>query len=192
MKRIALLCFTCTLLILSSCAIKVLTIHGDYPTLPVELHSSKNPDDVWHKLIDGFAQKGLGIKIADRNGGLLVSEKTELTATCEKPDGTMYHPDAWLVIPGIYYRSTERYIPFTMFLYKGNMDAYNNYTGPARLYGEWNVRFKTDSTGSLIYVNVTNIQYDIMENGVKVRRPLRVDEYKSTGVFEKQLGELVQ
>ena len=82
------------LFFVASCAstkINVIPLKGTYPVTPIQITTEKKFDEVWEKLVDVFAQKGLSIKIIDRSSGLIVSDRSLLTATVENNDGSLLY-----------------------------------------------------------------------------------------------------
>ncbi len=116
---------------LSSCAIKMIPVTGTYPDQPIQIKSEKPFDDVWSNLIDVFAQKGLSIKIIDKNSGLIVSERIEFPATIEDKNGNLKDPNAYIVVPKYRSKMDGKFYPINSFR--------DDYLG---VNGEWNVRVK--------------------------------------------------
>jgi hypothetical protein len=152
---------------------------SQYPTTPIIITSSNQFDVVWDKLIDLFAQKGLSIKIIDRSSGLIISEKTMLTHTTERNNGTLKDSLAFTVGPRHYDKNTKKY---------------NNYYFSA--VGEWNVRLKkADNGGTLINVNLVNIEAQPYVPGSLSNQSvayLPASACRTTGVFEKIISDIIK
>ncbi len=180
----------CLLFLLLSCAApKVIPLKGNYPTQPIEITSNKNFDELWDKLIDVFAQKGLSIKIIDRSSGLVVSDRSLLPATIEDKNGNLMDPAAYIVVPKIYNKVAKRFIPITKIITGPYVSkSYVDKADPVS--GDWNVRIKKTNTGTVINVNIVNITYTSLEN--KIQKETILQDYKSTGVFERTLADLIK
>ncbi len=61
--------------------------------------TTKSVDEVWSKVIDLFAIKGLSIKIIDKLSGLLTSDPFSFLGknTIETETGTLINTSAWVV-----------------------------------------------------------------------------------------------
>lgn len=175
---------------LFSCApAKMLPLTSQYPSTPMLFNSDKSFEKTWDNLIDVFAQKGLSIKIIDRSSGLIISQKSELSATIEDKNGKLYDPHAFIAIPC--YIANGKRVPVS----NPNAAAYSTQkkiiANP--VYGDWNVRIKpTASGGSTINVNITNLNYEIFDYKLKENKLHSLTEYKSTGVFENILVDLIK
>ena len=55
-------------------------------------------EQVWRSLIDFFTKKGIGIKLIDKQSGLLISDRYKYDFTLEDNLGNLVNPDAFLVI----------------------------------------------------------------------------------------------
>lgn len=164
-------------LLLSACtAPKPIALKGNYEG-PRIIETTSSFDQVWDKLIDLFAQKGLSIKIIDRSSGLIVSERSLLSATTETNAGPLKNPEAFAVEPKIYDRYSKKYKP-----------VYSSLTG------EWNVRIKRNNDKTVINVNIVNIEgHGLTTMNMKVTPPIvKCAECKSTGVFEKAISDLIK
>lgn len=179
-------CFMSAMILLSSCAMKTIPLKGTYPITPLIYGSTKSFDQIWDKLIDVFAQKGLAIKIIDRTSGLIVSDSYSLNATVENKNGIVYDKNAFVAIGKFYYNG--RYIPMS-----GSRDgvySIKKVPEPMPVYGEWNVRIKPTATGGTsINININNLNYQDMKT--KLVKKIESTDYKTTGVFEKQLFDLI-
>ena len=176
MTRLKLL-FSATIvatLLLTGCAYKITPLKGTYLDKPFEIISDKSKDQVWDKLIDFFAQKGLSIKIIDRSSGLIISDRSALTWTFEDSKGKVIDPLAWIVI--------EKTVD----------PGPNKVIKPSSVAGDWNVRIKELSNNKTsINVNLVNIKakreyvskYGVSEYEIKAL---------STGNFEKLISEQIK
>lgn len=181
--------FLIIVLLFSSCASSKLIIpQGNYPVTPLVFSSEKPFEKVWDNLIDVFAQKGLSVRIIDKSSGLIISGKSELEATIEDKSNNLVNPNAYIVIP--YFMQFNKRIPIT----NPNAGAYSTkeQLKANPVYGDWNVRIKQTGTGSTINVNITNISYDYYDSKTKQTLNKGINVYKSTGVFEKQLVDLIK
>jgi len=177
-----------TVVLFFSCSPKWLPLKGSYPATPIEISSDKGFDEVWDKLVDVFAQNGLSIKIIDRSSGLIISYSAQLLTTIEKKDGSLADPNAWIAVPQIYSQSAQRYVPITKIAAGPYVSkSYLDKSDPVS--GEWNVRIKKTATGTTINVNLVNLTYSIIDQ--KIPRTTPLIEYKSTGVFEKLITDIL-
>jgi hypothetical protein len=183
-----LLPITIVFILLSCAPAKYIYPKGSYPTTPMEFASSKTFDEAWDRLVDVFAQKGLAIKIIDRSSGLIVSERSALPATIEDKFGKPINPDAFVVVPKFKNAGTNREEPIS----GTSTGVYAKKMIPNDVYGEWNVRIKKTATGSLINVNITNVTYNVFVNMTKTYDKRTLSEFKSTGVFENLLANLIK
>jgi len=171
-------------IILSSCSAKIYPLTGTYPTTPIVIKSTKSFDQAWDKLVDIFAQKGLSIKIIDKSSGLIISSKSELSATFEDNKGKIVDPAAFVVVPATIYYGGKRG-PITGI----TSGAYSKSIITSPAYGDWNVRIKPDGTGSLINVNINNVSYKSWQD--KYSRDIDIVTYKTTGKFENDLSKMI-
>lgn len=166
-------------IVLAGCAApKPVALKGSYRSTPMIIETDRTFDQVWDKLIDLFAQKGLSIKVIDRSSGLIVSERAILTSTTEFNSGLLKDSTAFIVAPKEYNRYTKKYDP----VYR-------------RISGEWNVRIKRVDDKTLINVNLVNItaqRFTIDD----LQKPIYADgpcqDCKSTGFFEQTLSNLIK
>ncbi len=166
------------ILTLHSCtSSKIIPISGTYAETPYVITTNSSFDSVWDKLIDLFAQKGLPIKIIDRSSGLVISDQSILPATFELKTGGLKDPSAFIVLPKYY-----------------NSGAKKTYTiaGLSNVTGEWNVRIKTAGQGTTINVNIVNLKYFEPSIYTKLSKEVLVSSFKSTGVFENIISELIK
>ena len=172
---------TLTVIFLFSCSPKIIPLKGTYPPPPIEISSTKSFDEVWDKLIDLFAQKGLSIRIIDRSSGLIISSKSALLYTIENKNGSLKDPTAYIVVPKYYNAGVKKYYPVTML-------------GIGKEYpviGDWNVRIKKSSNGTIINVNIVNVEVD-MPMSYKIKKPIEAVKYKTTGVFENLIADIIK
>lgn len=182
-----LLLFVCLSMLFFSCKDKLIPLKGNYPETPILLHSDKDFDYVWDKLIDLFAQRGLSIRIIDRSSGLIISGRDELRATIEDKNGKMMDAEASIVIPKIKSVAAGEYIPIVGGYVKDKNDKVRRVPD---VYGEWNVRIKKEGTGTLINVNIVNVIYNEIENRITKEKSLK--DFKSTGRFENMIAKAIQ
>ncbi len=190
MKKLTL-AFSIITIIITSCVTtnKVISLKGNYPQTPITFKSDAKFDQVWDRLVDLFAQKGLSIKIIDKNSGLIVSDKSILSTTVENKNGGLQDSSAFIVVPKIYQRTAQRYVPITK-INAGPYVSKNHIDNVDPIYGDWNVRIKALDSGTIINVNIINLYYDIVDKNVIRQNPLH--NYKTTGVFEKTIFELIK
>jgi hypothetical protein len=176
MKKIilgALILFSIT-----SCApIKMTALKEVHFEPPYNVTSNKTQQEVWEKIIDLFATKGLSIKIIDKNSGLLTSEKTSFkdNSTIEDKTGKLINPEAYIVTS--YYNSMGMIIK------------------PTILTGEWNIRIKEDkeNNGTVININLVNIEAVTAGYATAYGpSPSYNFEAKSTGKFEAMIGDYIK
>lgn len=187
MKRWVPLVF---LFALFSCSVKNYPLKGEYPATPMVFNSENSFDKTWDKLVDVFAQKGLSIKIIDKSSGLIISTNSKMPATPEniqtlKP----INSNAYIVVPS--YKMNGRMYPISGMnvLYPGTKNEKRIYND---VLGEWNVRIKPNGSGSTINVNITNVTYYTYNYATKSTSLSLLNDYRSTGVFEKILADLVK
>lgn len=175
MRRVLLLALIS--ISLFGCSSKMIPLKGQYPETPYQIKSSKTFQQVWDNLIDLFAQKGLSIKIIDKSSGLIISERGIVSTTIEKNDGSLENPKAFIVLPQVYHPGPMKY------------STINN---GSDVTGEWNVRVKEVNGDTFINVNIVNLQYSYYESFTKLTKQAILTSYKSTGVFEKLISELIK
>ncbi|MBS1921368.1 MAG: hypothetical protein JST17_14040 [Bacteroidetes bacterium] len=175
MRNLLILFFAA--LFLAACNVKTIPIKGSYLKPPYVLTTSSPFENVWDKLIDLFAQKGLPIRIIDKSSGLITSDRAILQTTIETKEGKLKDPAAFIVIPQIYDPGSRKYSPISKY---------------ADVSGEWNVRVKQSDGQTTINVNIVNVRYQSWDAYHKVNRDLILSEYQSTGVFEKLIAEKIK
>jgi hypothetical protein len=164
---------------LSSCTTtKIIGIKGRYPEPPIITNSDRSFEKVWEKTVDYFAEHGIPIKIIDKSSGLIISDKTKLTWSFEKKDGSLFCNNCYVVLQQIMDNMHGK--PFA----------------PTVVTGEWNIRIKNSGDGSSINVNLYNIEatygtYYYSTYTHNIISPIKV-EGKTTGIFEKTFEEAVK
>jgi hypothetical protein len=174
--------------VFTSCTSKIIPIKGNYPQTPMVFQSENSFEKTWDKLVDVFAQKGLAIKIIDKSSGLIISTNSQMLATPEDSKGNPKDPEAFIVVPSVKISGEIKPISGS------NQGAY---TAKSKIrfnpvYGEWNVRVKPNGTGSTINVNITNVTYELPVTSKYSDRTVILSDYRSTGVFEKILADLIR
>lgn len=163
-----------------SCAVKPIALKGNYSKEPHTIFSVNSFENVWDKLIDLFAQVGIGIKLIDKSSGLIVANSTTVGVTYEDKNENLADPTAWIVSSKIYEPGAKKYFY------------------PKTASVEWNVRIKkADGGGTNINVNITaiNSQTSVTQVGPIVAVPtvsLMSTQSYSTGVFEKKLSDYLK
>lgn len=175
MKRILTILAACFLIACSPT--KVTPITGTYLKPPFILNSSSSFNTVWDKLIDLFAQKGLPIKIIDRTSGLIISDRSILSATYELKVGGLKDSTALIVLPKFYDPNSRKTSTVAM---------------GGQVTGEWNVRIKEADGKTAINVNIVNVRYEYYDLATKRAREVIATSYQSTGIFEKLIAEAIQ
>ena len=136
---------------------------------PFTISTTKSIDEVWSKVIDLFATKGLSIKIIDKASGLITSESFSFIGknTNETETGTLTDPSAWIVCS----------VP-----------------NPGQVDGSWNVRIKKDEIGkTVININITNlVAKTVLTQTAYVKGSTVLYEAKSTGNFERLISDLIK
>jgi hypothetical protein len=177
--KFGILLLVASALIISGCSTpKPIALKGAYSTEPKALETEATFDQVWDRLIDLFAQKGLSIKIIDRSSGLIISERSLLPFTTENNLGILKDSTAFGVVPKVYDSYSKKYKPI--------------YTS---LTGEWNVRIKKGPGGkTVINVNIVNIQGigSLIYQGKIQSTNTPCSECRSTGVFESLISNLIK
>ncbi len=161
--------------LLIGCAPVITNLSGNYQDKPFEVNSPRPLDSVWSSVIDLFAQKGISIKIIDKGSGLIVTEKTSFLKNYSiEKDGKPSKPDAWIVLNYITY---------------GGMDL-----KPTQVFGEWNVRVKTNNSGgTLININLNNIDALIHYDRTQyTAEKTIIFDGRSTGKFEGIIADFIK
>ena len=166
-----------TLTVLSGCGAKTIPIKGSYIQSPFSISTDKSFENVWDKIIDLFVLKGYSIKIVDKNSGLITSERVIVKVTVEKKNKELLDSKAFIVVPQIYEPGPNRYTPITK-----NSD----------ITGEWNIRIRTVQGKTVVDVNVVNLKYQFHDTYYRTYREEILSNYKSTGVFERTIADLIK
>jgi hypothetical protein len=163
------------IILLSSCLPRVRPVKNDYLDPPFQATSTSSKDVVWNKIVDFFSDKRLPIKSIDKSSGLIISEKAVFSTTIEDKDGKLVNKSAWVVVPAVYNPNTKK------------LESY--YTG--KVLGEWSIRIKESVKGTVVSVNLVNLkrQFTAYKMGLQ---EVDASFAKSTGVFEKQIADLVK
>src|SRR5205085_11572006 len=163
-------------LFLFSCSVhKLIPVSEDHYD-PKTIETSSSFDQVWDKLIDVFAQNGMSIKVIDRSSGVIVSERGLLPSTIELDPGKLKNPSSYAVLPKVRYATRAKPLYY-------------------ELTGEWNLRLKKSDKGTLIYINIGNVEgkytaEDDHSNAIVYKK--LCPTCKSTGVFENLIAEIVK
>jgi len=174
MKQSSFLTLISLLLLFPSCTLKFSNLKGTYLDKPYEIQTDKDYEATWSNIIDLFAQNGLSIKLLDKSSGLIISEKTSFIKhyTYENKKGQLIHADAWIVLAK----------PKT-----------SNPMSPTDITGIWNIRIKKSGTGTLININLTNIDaYAKIRPTAYIASSEIKYPARSTGIFEQQIADLIK
>lgn len=173
MKRSVLMLMI--VLFLSSCVTTdyFIKLKSNYQRDPYVITTSKTKNEVWNKIIELFATKGIPIHMIDKDSGLIISQVMSFISnyTYEDPDGNLIKPNAYII--------TERYKPSL------------NSPDLTELTAQWNI-FVSESDGKTkINVNLLNIKAID-----RYRVNNSIQEYEriaySTGVFERTLADYLK
>lgn len=164
-------------LTLTSCgSIKAIPIKGTYLEKPFIVYTDKTIDEVWSKVIDIFATKGITIKIIDKASGLIVTEDYSFlkSYTFETVTGKPANPNAMVVCSRI-------------------VNGLGDHMIPEKITGSWNVRVKSENGKTVININITNLVASryFPPSQYTVKQTLYLD-VKSTGKFEEQIAEMIK
>ncbi|WP_259016678.1 hypothetical protein [Emticicia fluvialis] len=155
------------LLAVTSCSFNA-PLKGKYQETPFITFSDKSKEEVWSKVIDIFAQKGITINVIDKSSGLIVSAEHSFRESASvEVNGAPSDPKSWVV-----------YNPYGI----GKVSS-----RPTKLTGNFNVRLKEDGKRTSININLTNLKglYDAQGYNHQY-------EVRSTGVFEKEFAEMLK
>ncbi len=126
---------------LTSCSSKFIPLKSKYPTEPYIIETTRSKEDVWDAIIDLFAQKGIGIRIIDKQSGLIISDsKLELAVTTEDKSGKLIDPNAHVVAKSFYDPGPNKTVK------------------PSFSIGEFNIRIKEAGGKTIININLLSIQ----------------------------------
>ena len=187
MKKLLLL-LPLTAIILNSCyTAKVYQLEGkNYGAIQI-IKSSKPVDTVWSNIIDMFATKGISIKTIDKNSGLIVTDRYNFKRHYSfEINGKLIDTTAWVALSYV--------------AVKGGYPE-----NSVNVSADWNVRVKPEGTGSIINVNLTNIEAGVHFKKLNTLASINVDgkppvyddidytlDGESTGVFEKTIIDIVK
>jgi len=169
MKTVSLTVLCSCFLIISGCGPKFYPITGNYygGNNPYQIETKKSKEDVWNKIIELFATRGLSIKLLDKSSGLIISEKLPFSGndcTVENENGALVNPNAFIVCDKVVWQTID---------YE-----------PQEAVGEWNIRVVGREGKTLINVNLINI--DVTYKG-KLHGAGR-----STGKFEGLISDFIK
>ena len=149
------------------------TLKGSYVDAPYTIKTTSSYDQVWSKLIDLFATKGIAIKIIDKSSGLITSEPVSFSNSyaTENSKGEISSKKAFVVIPKI-------------------TDGLGRVLEPNSVSGDWNVRIKATEGGTTINVNLVNLKCFVITPPSQYSKGYSTDyPIKSTGVFEQLISD---
>ena len=179
MKKLLFLIPIMAITLMSCYTTKVYKLEGkNYGAIQV-IKSTKPVDSIWSNIIDLFATKGISIKVIDKSSGLIVTEKYNFKKHYSfEINGRLIDSTAWIALS-----------------YVAVKGGYGDY--PVNVTADWNIRIKSDVTGSIINVNLTNIEAGIhlpVRNGGITSLPAQDFTFdgESTGVFEKLIIDIVK
>jgi hypothetical protein len=158
----------------SSCSLKFFPLKGSYPKTPIIVHSEQSFDSAWDKLVDLFAQQGIGIRIIDRSSGFISSsDETEVPASYEDRKGKLYHPLAYVVLKR---NNQQEDAPLKKYVF--------------HVTGVWNVHIKREASGVSINVNLVNLKsFFITSTGQRLEIATQA---QTTGNFEKIISDILK
>ena len=158
-------------LLLSSCVMQQsFPLNGKYQETPFVTYSDKSKDEVWSKVIDVFAQKGLAINVIDKSSGIIGSNDYSFTSiTHEMANDMPSDTTAWVVV--------NKYM-----IYGLDRPVHPNF-----VKGSFNVRVKEEGSKTSININLVGLTASLVSSTTTVHY-----DVKSTGVFEKTFAELVK
>jgi hypothetical protein len=157
--------------LLYSCAIVSPKLTGSYQDSPFVVYSDKSKDDVWSKVIDVFAQKGITINVIDKSSGLIVSSAYSfINKYAFEENGQPQDPNAWVVVNFYGLEGTKQSVL------------------PTSIKGNFNVRLKEENGKTSINVNLTNLEASMSNSA----GGSHVFEAKSTGIFEREIAEMIK
>lgn len=159
--------------VLISCSVKTIPLKGEYEKGSYTGQSSRSKDAVWESIIDFFAVKGIPIKLIDRSSGLIISDRSEMTYTHENSKGELMDKTAWIVLEKTIDPGSRKIIKF-----------YN-------VTAEWNIRIKDSDGKTSINVNLVNPTHTAFFGEGKVVG-FKQGSFQSTGVFERQVYEIIE
>jgi hypothetical protein len=170
-KTMKIIFYLLTIICLSSCMVQQsLPLNGKYQDTPFVVYSDKSKDEVWSKVIDVFAQKGLAINVIDKSSGIIGSNEYSFlnSATFEKANDMPSDTTAWVV--------------YNKYMIDGLHPI-----PPTTIKGTFNVRVKEEGTKTFININLVGLSASFVSATTIIPY-----EVKSTGVFERTFAELVK
>jgi len=172
-KYLSILSFCLLAVVLKSCTLPSYALKGQYSDVPFEKKKKSSKEEVWSKIIDLFATKGLAIKVIDKSSGLITSETTSFknSYTRESSNGQLINKDAFVVIGDF-------------------RNAYEIRLEPQIVSGDWNIRVKEVNEETVIVVNLVNLKCQFIDthgSGGTFDIPI-----KSTSVFEKMIADYIK
>jgi hypothetical protein len=141
----------------------------------INFETTKSKDEVWAKVIELFATKGMGIGVIDKSSWLITSLPTSFINgySFENKEGQLINKDAMIVLDT-------------------HTNVMGNAVSPTEVNGSWNVRLFDANGKTSINVNLTNIKAILAYSLGYGRNGEILFDAKSTGVFEKQVAEYVR
>lgn len=151
---------------------------GVYDEKPYIVYTDKSFEEVWSKTIDFFAEKGVSITTIDKSSGLIVASRIRFFGEyiTQESSGVPQKEGAFVVLNRC-----------------GLQQGYSyEDVKPTQVYGDWNVRIKSDGVKTSVNVNLLNftVQSSPVVIGM-VDMSGCVWDCKSTRVFERQLTNVV-
>lgn len=156
-----------------SCTAPRLALKSTHQDEPFRIETNKTYDEAWTSVVDFFADSGVGIKIIDKESGLISAESSSFRSsyTRENSNGTPIDDRAFIVI--------------------GNLrNGFGGKIEPSQISGEWNIRVKELGDNTQISINLHNIDcyYDQPATSYTRAKVVTIPA-ASTGVFERSLSE---
>lgn len=173
---VGLLMCSCTMNRISS------NLVSSYQKEPFFTTSDKSFNQVWEKVIDIFAQKGIGINVIDKSSGIIVSSiySFEGKVTMEQRSGLPGDSTAWVTV-GYYGLEDETQL------------------FPSQVFGSFNVRIKEENGKTLINVNLSNLKASeprfplgYIKNYYIPDDAKHQYDIESTGVFERYIADMIK
>ena len=133
--------------------------------------TQKSYDSAWAEVNRFLVQEGCVIKTADKDGGLIETDKYDFSKHVSfVKDKKPMDPAAWVAIT-----------------YTTNKGGFGD--APFLVYAHWTVHIKRDGTGSAIQIDLSKVDASVTKQGKSSYHP-ELTYYllgQSTGVFEKKL-----
>lgn len=143
-----------------------------YSQFPAEIPINISKDSVWNNVINFLTEKGYGVHSQNRTEGNIISNRFNIKWTYEKK-GKIRNDTAIIIVPLYYNKRNNTVYPFP------------HYNGI--LSGEISIIIKENK----IVVNVANVEqavYDVKDGNTKY---VPYSNFKSTGVLEKELNQIL-